>query len=243
MRQRWADLLFLHWALPPEPLQALLPPGLEIDTFEGHAYVGLVPFTMTGVRPTLLPSVPPLSNFHETNVRTYVHHRGREPGVWFFSLDAANPIAARLGRAWFKLPYFYARMSLQHERRLSGFQTPDGVCVDYVVDSISYSAERRWPEPTPAGCRVYYTPSGPVTPAEVGSLEHFLVERYILYAYKNGTLYRGRVHHVPYPLRRAEVHTLEENLIAAAGIARPDTPPLAHYADELRVRIYPLERT
>ena len=89
MRHRWAHLLFLHWAVPPEQLRPLLPPGLDLDTFEGRAYVGLVPFTMTGVRPVLLPPLPLLSSFHETNVRTYVHRRGRDPGVWFFSLDAA----------------------------------------------------------------------------------------------------------------------------------------------------------
>src|SRR4051812_19283047 len=92
MRQNWSDLLFLHWEVPVEALRLLLPPGVELDTFEGRAYVGLVPFTMTGVRPTLLPAFPPLSNFHETNVRTYVHFQGRDPGVWFFSLDAANSI-------------------------------------------------------------------------------------------------------------------------------------------------------
>ena len=112
MRQRWADLLFLHWPVAPETLQPLLPPGLTLDTFEGQAYVGLVPFTMTGVRPVWAPPVRWLSNFHETNVRTYVHREGKDPGVWFFSLDAANSIAVRIARAAWKLPYHYARMSL-----------------------------------------------------------------------------------------------------------------------------------
>ena len=93
MRQRWASLLFLHWVVPLDLLRSLVPPELEIDTFEGRAYVGLVPFTMTGVRPTLLPAIRRCSDFHEVNVRTYVHFRGRDPGVWFFSLDAADPFA------------------------------------------------------------------------------------------------------------------------------------------------------
>lgn len=225
MRQRWAELGFLHWEVQPDALRSQLPPGLTLDTFEGRAFVGLVPFTMTGVRPTVLPPFPPLSNFHEVNVRTYVHHEGRNPGVWFFSLDAANAMAVRLARAWFKLPYHYARMRL----------TKTGETVDY-------ASERLWPEPTPAECRLCYTPSGPVTPASPGSLEHFLAERYFLYAYKNGVLYRGQVHHPPYPLQTAVVSHLEESLIAAAGIARPETPPLAHYAREVRVHIFPLQR-
>jgi hypothetical protein len=112
MWQRWADLLFLHWPVPPDELAALLPPGLTLDTFDGQAYVGLVPFTMTGVRPVWAPALPWLSHFHETNVRTYVHCRGRDPGVWFFSLDAANPVAVKIARALWKLPYHFARMRL-----------------------------------------------------------------------------------------------------------------------------------
>src|SRR2546425_10260967 len=105
MFQRWADLLFLHWIVPADQITPLLPPVLTLDTFEGHAYIGLVPFTMTGVRPVWAPPVAPLSDFHETNVRTYVHLKGRDPGVWFFSLDAANTIAVRIARAVCKLPY------------------------------------------------------------------------------------------------------------------------------------------
>ena len=112
MFQKWRTLLFLHWELPPELLAACLPRGLELDLHEGKAYVGLVPFTMRGIRPVGLTSVPWLSSFHETNVRTYVHVNGRDPGVWFFSLDAANPVGVALARALFHLPYYYARMSL-----------------------------------------------------------------------------------------------------------------------------------
>jgi uncharacterized protein YqjF (DUF2071 family) len=230
MRQNWHELLFLHWVVPPDALRPLLPPGLELDTFAGRAYVGLVPFTMTGVRPVLLPPFAPLSNFHETNVRTYVHRAGRDPGVWFFSLDAANSVAVRVARAWYKLPYHFARMSLRKEEDAQ------------TAASIHYRTERLWPGPLPAQCEVEYTPSGPVQQAEVGTLEHFLAERYLLYACANGRLYRGRVHHPPYPLQAAVVHALKENMIAAAGIARPDEAPMAHYAREVRVRIYPLRR-
>ncbi|MGZ4809473.1 MAG: YqjF family protein, partial [Thermoanaerobaculia bacterium] len=112
MRQDWHHLLFLHWEIPPSELQKMLPPGLTLDTFDGKAYVGLIPFTMTGVRPILTPPLPGISSFHEVNVRTYVHHEGRDPGVWFFSLDAANRIAVAVARRAFHLPYFRAWIRL-----------------------------------------------------------------------------------------------------------------------------------
>jgi uncharacterized protein YqjF (DUF2071 family) len=228
MRQNWSQLLFLHWDLPAEQLRPLLPAGLELDLFEGRALVGLIPFTMTGVRPVGLPAVPWLSNFHETNVRTYVHVEGRDPGVWFFSLDAANPVAVQIARTLFHLPYYFARMSLTHLP-----PTPE-----MPMGRVSYGSERRWPGPRGASCAIEAGPRGPVAPAQVGTLEHFLVERYILYAAHRGRLYRGRVHHAPYPLQGAEVRSLDENLIAAAGLTRPDSPPLAHFAGGVRVEVF-----
>ena len=115
MRQSWRKLLFLHWPIPSDQLRPLVPPQLDLDLFEGTAYVGLVPFTMTGVRPVGLPPIRGISNFHETNVRTYVHRDGRDPGVWFFSLDAANRLAVYLARTFFHLPYYHARMFLEPE--------------------------------------------------------------------------------------------------------------------------------
>lgn len=243
LHQRWAELLFLHWTVPAEMLRPLIPPALEIDTFEGRAYVGLVPFTMTGIRPLWSPSFPPLSDFHETNVRTYVHFQGRDPGVWFFSLDAANALAVRLARVWFKLPYYFARMRLElpadrdRDPALRGDSEREAA-----YSCTRYRAERLWPEPTPAQCAVDYFPTGEVCPAQVGTREHFLAERYILYTQSVGRLYSGRVHHAPYPLQTAQVVHLEENLLAAAGLRRPEEPPLAHYAREVRVLVYPLQR-
>jgi uncharacterized protein len=232
MRQNWSHLLFLHWAVPVESLRPLLPPGLELDLHEGRAYVGLVPFTMTGVRPVGLPPVPPLSNFHETNVRTYVHVGGRDPGVWFFSLDAANRVAVLVARAWFHLPYHFARMSL----------TPQGTRSDGAPEALTYASERRWPGPVPARSAIQAAPRGPVTSPQVDTLEHFLAERYLLYAYRRGQLYRGQVHHTPYPLQTADVLALDETLIAATGLSRPGGPPLAHYAGGLSVEIFGLRR-
>ncbi|WP_435020837.1 YqjF family protein [Tundrisphaera sp. TA3] len=227
MRQSWEHLLFLHWEIPAQSLRALLPPGLELDTFQGRAFVGLVPFTMSGVRPAGLPAVRGLSNFHETNVRTYVHAGGRDPGVWFFSLDAANVVGAALGRAWFRLPYFFARMALDAS------EIPGGT-------RLAYKSRRIYPGPRPATSRIVATVRSPVAPAVPGSLEHFLAERYVLYSSTGTPLKLGRVNHTPYPLRVAEVESIEETLLAAAGIARPDAAPLAHYARRVDVEVFPL---
>jgi uncharacterized protein YqjF (DUF2071 family) len=226
MRQRWAELLFLHWPVPVEAIRPLIPEALEVDTFDGVAYVGLVPFTMTGVRYAWAPAVPGTSRFHETNVRTYVHLRGRDPGVWFFSLDAANALAVRLARAWYKLPYHHARMELTREA--------DGW--------ISYRSERGWPPPAPATCAVRCRPHGALAPSTPGTLQHFLVERYFLYAHARGGLFRGQVHHPAYEVQQAEVAGLDESLLSAAGLARPDGAPLALFSPGVDVDVYGLTR-
>jgi uncharacterized protein len=230
MRQNWRDLLFVHWPIPCESLRPLIPAPLELDLFEGTAYVGLIPFTMTGVRPIGLPAVAGLSSFHETNVRTYVHVGGRDPGVWFFNLEAANSIAVRLARRLFHLPYHYARMFLEHEARTYTDQSA----------SILYAGTRRWPGPLPASYSVRATPAGPGHPATPGTLAHFLVERYILFTYRSDRLHQGRVHHTPYPLQSAKILSLDETLLAAAGIARPDITPLAHFSSGVNVDVFPL---
>ncbi len=224
MRQRWAELLFLHWQVPPADVAALLPAGLELDLFEGAAYVGLVPFTMTGVRPVWAPAVAGLSNFHEVNVRTYVHCRGRDPGVWFFSLDAANPLAVLVARALWRLPYHHARMSLLREGT-----------------RVRYASERLWPGPRPAACRLDYEVNGTPAAATPGTLAHFLAERYVLYAAAGGRLFTGRVHHAPYPLQGARLRACEESLLRAAGLAPPKQEPLAHFAREVEVEVFALQ--
>jgi uncharacterized protein len=171
MRQNWRKLLFLHWRADPAAIQATLPPGLTVDTFDGAAYLGLVPFTMRDVRPVWSPSIPGLSHFHETNVRTYVHRDGKDPGVWFYSLDAANPIAVVLARSLWKLPYHFARMELRNG---------EGV--------IEYRSGRRWPKPLPGDCEIHYRVTGTPRASEPGTLEFFLAERYLLYAFARGRL-------------------------------------------------------
>jgi uncharacterized protein YqjF (DUF2071 family) len=230
MRQEWRDLLFIHWPIDPEALRPLIPAALELDLFEGMAYVGLVPFTMTGVRPVGLPPIAGLSSFHETNVRTYVRLADRDPGVWFFSLEAANSIAVRLARWLFHLPYHFGRMFLEHESTVDGGRSP----------TIIYAGTRRWPGPLPASSSVRATPTGEIQPAIVGTLEHFLVERYILYTVRKSQLCQGRVHHTPYPLQSANILALDETLLSAAAIKRPAVDPLAHFASGVNVEVFSL---
>ncbi len=231
MRQKWRDLLFVHWPLPPEALRPFIAPQLELDLFDGTAYVGLVPFTMTGVRPVGFPAVRGLSSFHETNVRTYVRLANRDPGVWFFSLDAANSIAVRLARSLFHLPYHRAGMFLEREQARQA--------IDPVP--ILYAGVRRWPGPLPASYAIRATPRGTPHPAQPGTLEHFLVERYVLYTLSKARLYRCRVHHAPYPLQSANILSIDETLLAAAGLDRPAMRPLAHFASGVDVEVFQLQ--
>jgi uncharacterized protein YqjF (DUF2071 family) len=221
-------LLFLHWEMDPDVLRQHLPPGLILDTFDGRAYVGLVPFTMRNVRPVWSPPLPWLSHFHEVNVRTYVHHQGSEPGVWFFSLDAANPVAVLLARALWKLPYFHARMSI-----CGGSDA-----------GWDYRSERLWPPPVPAGCVLRYEPAGTPSPPPPGTLEFFLAERYNLYTFARGRLLRGRVHHAPYPLQTARLLSLDDTLVRSGSGVLPGSldrhDPLVHYAAGVDVEVFPL---
>ena len=217
--------MFLHWEVPPEQVQATLPPGLTVDTFEGRAFIGLVPFTMQGIRPSrFLPPVPGVSAFHETNVRTYVLHEGGAPGVWFYSLDAANSLAVRAARWGWHLPYFRADMTLE----VAGSQ-------------LDYRSTRRWPAPVPAALSLQARVGDRLGPAEPGSLRFFLAERYLLYAADpKGRVWRGAVHHAPYPLFSAEVGALEQGLVAAAGFTTEGEalPPL--YSPGVDVEVFPL---
>jgi uncharacterized protein YqjF (DUF2071 family) len=231
MRQKWRQLLFLHWPVDPSVLRPLVPPELELDLYDGVAYVGLVPFTMRGVRPVGLPAVAGLSNFHETNVRTYVRLGDCNPGVWFFSLDAANPVAVTLARRLFHLPYHLARMLLEIEPSNS----------DTERAPILYAGTRLWPDPIPASYALRAAPTSAPTPAQPGTLEHFLIERYILYSKFERSLFEGRVHHAPYPVQSATLLSIDETLLAAAGIQRPALAPLAHFARGVDVDIFALQ--
>jgi uncharacterized protein YqjF (DUF2071 family) len=235
LRMGWHHLLFLHWRAEIEHFQSLIPDELEIDTFNGQAYVGLIPFSMTRVRPRYLPHLqfaPKLYDFHETNVRTYVRRRETgECGVWFFSLDAASLPAVIVARMWFHLPYFWSKMQLQIKRR--GHE-----------QGIEYSSRRAWPSPRNAGCdvRAVVDCSRAPQPAAPNTLEHFLVERYLLFSHDGRHLYRGRVAHKPYRLQPARVESCRENLIAAADIEHRGAPHVL-FAPDVRVEAWPATKT
>lgn len=222
---RWLDLLFAHWPLPPEVLRPHVPDSLELDTWEGQAWLGVVPFRMARVRPWWSPSVPWLSYFPELNVRTYVIY-GDRPGVWFFSLDAANPVAVRLARRFFHLPYFDADMVV--ERELSG---------------VRYHSVRTH-EGAPRAVLVgSYGPTGAVYRSSPGDLDHWLTERYCLYSSdEEGSLYRGEIHHDPWPLQPAKARLDVCDVTSGLGFELPAEEPLLHFAAELDVLAWGVER-
>jgi uncharacterized protein len=225
MAQVWHDLLFAHWRVPVEALRPHIPSRLSIDTFDGDAWIGAVPFRMSDVRLRGTPSIPWLSAFPELNVRTYVT-ADEKPGVWFFSLDAGNPIAVRIARAWFHLPYFRARMSC-----------------DQVEGRIHYRSERTHRGTSRGVLEGKYRPIGDVFSAKRGSLEHFLTERYCLYAADAaGHVIRGEIHHPPWPLQSAEAEFSQNTMTDAAGVSLPAERPLLHFAKRLDVVVWQPKR-
>lgn len=225
MYQTWGKLLFLHWPIPVEHIRPLIPSGLTVDTFDDMAWVGVTPFTMWHLRPVFVPAVPWLSSSHELNVRTYVHHDG-VPGVWFFSLDASNPLAVLGARVGFSLPYYPARMSLHEE----GSQ-------------IHFRSERRPTASAEAYFEAQWTRGATLPTLEPGTRDFFLIERYCLYTTRGDDLYRARIHHRPWPLRRASLSTLSSSMLEAHGLPSPQQEPLLHaQADPLRVEVWPLEK-
>ena len=217
LRMRWIDLAFLHWSVRPDKLRQLIPPPLELDLFDGSAWVAVAPFRMTAVRPSFAPPIPTANDFPELNVRTYVRQGGRSC-VWFFSLDAASWLAVMGARTAVGLPYFHARM---HERR--------------VADEVEYESTRRHPGARPAEFRARYRPTGPVYRAEVGSLDYWLTERYSLFAFHTGRLLRLAIEHVQWPLQHATADVDANTMARASGIALPSDAPHVRFARELDV--------
>jgi uncharacterized protein YqjF (DUF2071 family) len=222
---QWHDLLFMHWPISADALRRYIPPALAIDTFSGSAWIGVVPFRLRGVVPRAIPPLPYLSAFPELNVRTYVSAEGK-PGVWFFSLDAGNPIAVEAARDGFHLPYYNARMACQ----ASG-------------DGVQYASARIHRNAAPAAFRGRYRPAGPAYASAAGTLEHWLTERYCLYAAnRRGTVWRGEIHHRPWPLQAAETEIEHNSMTDQIRVRLPDTAPLLHFARHLDVIAWLLQR-
>lgn len=226
MTMSWLDLLFAHWSFDPPHIRALLPPSLELDTFEDRAYVAVVPFRMENVGPRGVPWLPGVSAFPELNVRTYVVHEGK-PGVWFFSLDAASTLAVRGARLGFHLPYYRAIMACEQ----------DG-------EWIRYFSDRRHPDVQGGVFQGRYRPVGEVYRSQPGTLEHWLTERYCLYAVdRKGRPRRGEIHHEPWPLQKAEADIEVCTVTDAWGIHVGGRPPeLLHFARRIDVLGWLLER-
>ncbi len=218
--QTWESLLFCHWVIPVPTLRELVPAELEIDTFAGRAFVGVVPFKMRHIRPTWLPRALAF-NFLETNVRTYVVHNGR-PGVYFFSLDANSRLAVWAARLGWSLPYYFARMNASstddqhhyHSCRSSG-----------VEHNVTFRVGQE------------------LGPSPVDTLEHFLLERYLLFVARKNQLHVGQVHHQPYHAYLAEVQQLQDGLVKAAGLPAVTSPPeLAHYCPGVDVEVFGIQQ-
>jgi len=216
MRQTWRRLTFLHWPYEPAVIARLLPPGIELDTFDGAAYAGLIPFEIHN-----LSGIP---QFPETNVRTYVIGPDGSRAVWFFSLDAARLLAVIGARAAYHLPYFWANMEVRPES-----------------DVIRYSSRRKWPHSSRHFTDIVIKPGAPWQKTwqveSLPDLDHFLTARYRLYALNGGRLAYAQIEHDPWQLTRARLVKLDQNLMEAAGLPGPKGAPLVHYSAEMNVKI------
>ena len=229
MTQRWNDLLFAHWQVPVQQVAALLPEGLQVDAFQGSAWLGVVPFWMDRIKIRGVPPIPGARSFPELNLRTYVRDpRTGTQGVYFFSLDAGNLLAVTVARAFFHLPYYWAEMQLQQrsEREFSFYSRRL-----FANPQVIFKARYRGLGPTRR-----------LAESRAGTLEYFLTERYCLFTHNRaGQLVRSSIHHVPWPLEDAEAQIERNDLAEAIGIHLPAQEPVLHYSRRLAVYVWPAE--
>ena len=223
--QSWRDLLFLHWDIPIDLAQSLLPKGLTLDLYDGKAWIGVVPFTMEKVKPSFLPQWAAF-NFLECNVRLYVLAQG-QPGVYFLSLEAASWLAVQAARIGWKLPYFYAKMQTQ--------QHPIPQTQHVEVDYKSYRSNG-------TGIEVKYIRKEALSPSKPGSLAFFFLERYLLFIEKGEEIYSGQVYHPPYPAYEAEVLELKQNLTESHGYHSSELPTYVHASTGVDVEVFALKK-
>jgi uncharacterized protein YqjF (DUF2071 family) len=216
MYQSWCDLTFLHWRYPVEVIRRLVPQPLEVESFDGSAWVGITPFVLRGLRPVLVPPFPWLSAFPETNCRTYIRGPDGRSGVWFFSLDSARALAVMGARLAFGLPYAWSQMRVVRNGR-----------------QVSYQSTRLWPR---SRARTSITVNEGVE-IESGAIELFLTARFRLYSFIRGHLTYTAVEHPPWPLKSAQIVSAEQTLTAAAGLPEPAGPPIVHFSPGVRVRV------
>ena len=221
LRQRWSQLLFAHWPLPALAVQQRLPAGLRVDTHDGWAWLGVVPFLMQEVRFRTIGEhrvgVPTATAFPELNLRTYVLAPNGRAGVYFFSLDASSLLAVVGARVAFGLPYFWSRMAMHTEG-----------------DTTHYNSRRFLGPPVPFAA--HYRALG--TPSPQDSLTHFLTARYAFYLRRFGTVQAGEIHHAPWVLENAEAEFQHNALPASFGFTLPHRPPVLHYARHLHMQAW-----
>ena len=224
MHQTWGKLLFMHWRIDERELRPLIPEQLEIDTFDGTAWIGIVPFTMWDIRalPPFMPALPGFSSAHELNVRTYVHYDG-VPGVWFFSLDCNSPAAVLAARTFYHLPYYNAEIEMEQKD-----------------DTIAYLLRRTDNPSTQFQASWNIGETVPFSHPE--SLEFFLTERYCLYSSQDGHLYRARIFHQPWPLQKATMNSYESTMIEALRVKAFAAEPVLQYAEEIDVEIWGIKK-
>ena len=224
MHQTWGKLLFMHWRIEESELRPLIPAGLEIDTFDGTAWIGVIPFTMWDIRglPPFMPAMPGLSAAHELNVRTYVHYQG-VPGVWFFSLDCNSPPAVLAARTFYHLPYFNADIDLAEH-----------------AGTIDYASTRT--EKPVASFHGSWNIGETIPFSHPDSLEFFLTERYCLYAERDRQLYRARIFHQPWPLQKATINSYESSMIEVLGLKSRRDEPALNYVEAIDVEIWAIKR-
>jgi uncharacterized protein len=220
MHMHWDDLTFLHWAYDPDVIQALLPEGLTVDTYEGRGWISLVPFVMRVVVPGDRVRLPFIGRFPETNVRTYVRAADGTQGIWFFSLDAGSALGTLGGRLGYRLPYMWSDMSVNRE-----------------TGAIEYRCSRRFPGPKGAASRIEISLGHAYDPAELSDLDHWLSARWRLYSVMFGRLWGAHAVHEQWPLRRATLQRCDDDLVTAAGLPRPTGDPVVQFADRVTVRI------
>jgi uncharacterized protein len=227
MYQTWSNLLFLHWECDAADIQKTLPPGLFVDLFDGHAYVGVIPFFISDVRASFLPPIPGASEFLELNVRTYVHDKYGRAGVWFYSLDCNHALAVLMAKIFYSLPYHTAAITARDKIGVTEYSCHRVNATEQYKSEYHYKAlpERLVSQP--------------------GSLPFFLVERYILFSWseKARKLYSARVHHTPYELFHAKVGRLDTRMLEINGFVPKLTPPVHECIapNSMRVKIYALE--
>ena len=241
MTQTWNDLLFAHWPVDPGTLRKLVPDALTLDLYQGTAWISVIPFWISNLRPPGVPAMPVLSHFPELNVRTYVTY-GNKPGVWFFSLDAGNLSAVWGARLFYRLPYWNASMKVKGKLSREQAQRASAEGSDW----LQYASKRIHGPKAKNGMpefRARYRPVMPVRTATPGSLVEFLSERYCLYSVTpKGRIYRSEVHHLPWPLQTAEADIQTNSMVEPVGLDLSTPPEITHYSRTLKVLLWAPER-